>query len=449
MYCRKCGKEINNDVAFCPYCGEAAATGSASNKPLGEKKTIEKTNASNGTKKTLIFVGTAIIVVLLTIILILVNGGKNKENDNVDTSNVTGEKAVEDSILSEIVGEWRQCGRVGGGAHADLYETPTYLRIESEGLMGIGAAEEFDVDTGEVEGENVFYQIGTRKINVYEENGVKYYEYSAEIYTGVPGNGKNDISIRLYFNETENILVCEYNVPEDGFWQKHAKYERIDSIQGDREDRLSSNSTNESEDNSESTGHKQQQPDESIPEYVPGVYDADDGMTFITLDPYGWGTYGYTDSSGSLESMSPFSYYGEGDELVLNINGGELRCVLNGTAPVIEYNGLTFVQTESVMEKEQNNNSSNDNAIEPMEVLTCGAWKSQTSEECYFSLDGMADEIGYGVYQKNNSQGWEITYTIDGQKIFLNIDGIETEFYYDLENDIMIRDADGEVFTRF
>ena len=348
MYCRKCGKEINNDVVFCPYCGEATTTGSASNKPLGEKKTIEKTNVSNGTNKTLIFVGVAIIVVLLAIILILVNGGKNKGNDNVDTSNVTDEKAVEDSILSEIVGEWKQCGKVGGGAYADWYETPTYLRIVPEGLMGVGAAEAFDVDTGEVVGENVFYQIGTRNINVYEENGVKYYEISAEIFTGI--EGKNEIGIRYYYDNTENVLVCDYNVPEDGFWQKHAKYERIDSIQGDREDRL------------------------------------------------------YADNTGS--------------------------------------------QTEGDMEQEQNSNASNDNLNLSIEELVCGAWVSQTSDECLFGLDFICDETGYGFYQKNNNQGWDITYTMDGQKIFLNIDGIETEFYYDLENDIMIRDADGEEFTR-
>ena len=23
MYCSKCGKEISNEVKFCPYCGEA------------------------------------------------------------------------------------------------------------------------------------------------------------------------------------------------------------------------------------------------------------------------------------------------------------------------------------------------------------------------------------------------------------------------------------------
>ena len=111
MYCRKCGKEINNDVVFCPYCGEATTTGSASNKPLGEKKTIEKANVSNGTKKKLIFVGAAIIVVLLAIILILVNGGKNKENDSVDTNSVTDEKVVEDSILCEIIGDLVEEGK--------------------------------------------------------------------------------------------------------------------------------------------------------------------------------------------------------------------------------------------------------------------------------------------------------------------------------------------------
>ena len=34
MYCKKCGKEINDDAAFCPYCGNAA--GSSENRPAKE-----------------------------------------------------------------------------------------------------------------------------------------------------------------------------------------------------------------------------------------------------------------------------------------------------------------------------------------------------------------------------------------------------------------------------
>ena len=29
MYCRKCGKEINDGTAYCPYCGESQGAGAA------------------------------------------------------------------------------------------------------------------------------------------------------------------------------------------------------------------------------------------------------------------------------------------------------------------------------------------------------------------------------------------------------------------------------------
>ena len=237
MFCQGCGKEISDDTKFCPACGRPT---DGSDVPLKGASQPTPASPKSLNNKMLLIIGIAVIVVLVIIILLIGNKGKSKDSDvsdEVSTENVTQHDS-KDSALSDFVGDWRVCKDIQSNSYAFDYEVPYYLRIESEGLTGVAEGPEIegDMESWRFVGETVYFSVGTNKMDSYEENGNEYFEFSSELYEK-GGNGRHDVGIRFYYNNSDNVLVMELNVPEDGDWVRCHEYKKVDSIQQDRIER--------------------------------------------------------------------------------------------------------------------------------------------------------------------------------------------------------------------
>lgn len=88
MYCQKCGKEISEDIAFCPSCGTKFADNRDSQINASEKKSVA--NGKKMKKKTKIIIAVLCVFILLIILLASVDDGSweqlsNPGNFNFDT----------------------------------------------------------------------------------------------------------------------------------------------------------------------------------------------------------------------------------------------------------------------------------------------------------------------------------------------------------------------------
>ncbi len=235
MFCQGCGKEISDDTKFCPACGRPT-DGSPVQTNAPSKPAPASPKSFNN--KMLLIIGIAVIAVLVVIILIVGNKGKSKSSDvsnDTSTDKVTSQDS-KDSPLSAYLGDWRCCKDVqNGSSYALNYEVPFFLRIESEGLTGVASGPEIegDYENWTITGETVYFAVGTNKIDSYSENGNEYFEFTSELYAGA-GNGRKDVDIRFYYNDSEDVLVMELNVPEDGEWVRCHEYKKVDSIQDER-----------------------------------------------------------------------------------------------------------------------------------------------------------------------------------------------------------------------
>lgn len=221
MYCQKCGKQIDNDVAFCPYCGNPTANaetaGTVSQQTVSTAVPTGSEEAREKRMKNVKKIGIVVIALLIIIAIVRSCGGRTEDKED----------KTEASILEDILGDWEIKLQVSGPGSSPMgtYYASDYagwycnLRIEERGI------------TANPESDRQDYKVGVENITVQEENGITYYTYSAKLSSRM-GEAQT-IGIRLYFDaEDEDCedgrLVCEYNVPEDGFWAEVARYERVD-----------------------------------------------------------------------------------------------------------------------------------------------------------------------------------------------------------------------------
>lgn len=91
MFCRNCGKEMNETQKFCPYCGQKAGEETAYSSPNGYPQTAAV--ASQRKSKTGLIVGiVAAVIVLIVAIGIFIAGNSEKEtlSFNLNVVNDTG-----------------------------------------------------------------------------------------------------------------------------------------------------------------------------------------------------------------------------------------------------------------------------------------------------------------------------------------------------------------------
>lgn len=237
MFCQGCGKEISDDTKFCPACGRPTDGSAVPSKGASQSPPTPSKSVNN---KMLLIIGGAVIVLLIVIIVIIGSKGKDKSSnvsDEAKSENIFSQGS-KDSSLSDYLGDWRLCKDIQSNSYAFDYEVPSYLRIESEGLTAVGDGPEIegDMESWRFVGETVFFSVGTNKIDSYEENGNEYFELTSELYEK-GGNGRHDVGIRFYYNDSDGVLVMELNVPEDGDWVRCHEYKKVDSIQQDRIER--------------------------------------------------------------------------------------------------------------------------------------------------------------------------------------------------------------------
>ena len=234
MYCKECGKEIADNAAFCIYCGKPTANADVSNNVIPNGNEDKRKKSS----KNIIWIGIIVIVILVVIFFVLaVAGSANKgtgttegaANKVTDTGGGTANKVsgktestAETSPLNDIIGDWDMCLGIDSNTYASTFEEVRHFRVEAEGITAITSV---DINT-------LFYAIGVDDITIQEENGIKYYIYSAEMYSPRVAqeseSGRQEIGIRLYLDEISGWLVCELNAPGDGFWQIVDAYKLMD-----------------------------------------------------------------------------------------------------------------------------------------------------------------------------------------------------------------------------
>lgn len=91
MFCRNCGKELNETQKFCPYCGQKAGEETAYSSPNGYPQTAAVANQRKS--KTGLIVGiVAAVIVLIVAIGIFIAGNSEKEtlSFNLSVVNDTG-----------------------------------------------------------------------------------------------------------------------------------------------------------------------------------------------------------------------------------------------------------------------------------------------------------------------------------------------------------------------
>jgi len=235
MYCQKCGKEIKDGAAFCTFCGNSAGSVGASTNVVSDGSKKKKEKSPNRAKK----IETALVVIL--VLVLIISAARGTGNSGTDTAEpaiaqeaVRQEEAAESSDLNDIIGEWAHCVTVGSDSYAWGYKPkPYYLRVEDGGITAID-------NTRTLEGALFrIYAIGVKDITIQEENGITYYIYSEKMHCdilvedGEPHYERleGEVGIRLHVDEETGYLVCEYNAPEDGYWQRVSEYEQVSSIE--------------------------------------------------------------------------------------------------------------------------------------------------------------------------------------------------------------------------
>lgn len=91
MFCRNCGKEMNETQKFCPYCGQKAGEETAYSSPNGYPQTAAV--AKQRKNKTGLIVGIVVaVIVLIVAIGIFIVGNSEKEtlSFNLSVVNDTG-----------------------------------------------------------------------------------------------------------------------------------------------------------------------------------------------------------------------------------------------------------------------------------------------------------------------------------------------------------------------
>lgn len=248
MFCASCGKEIKEGIRFCPYCGQQTAganetvnsNGTVNPNIMGQAVVTEKPKSN----KVLIGLGIGIIALLLLVILVLIGTGKketvsdtNNINNTNDVSDVKSEE-TQASALVDIMGDWKLSTKIwGDNDYMNLCTRPSYIRVEAEGLKAMSSRDASDSETGErIEGKEVlFYMVDVSDVNVEEEDGVKYYYYTANMEFSVSGQTEHtDTENRLYFNSETGTLFNELKDSDTGYWQEISEYTSIDSIEDDK-----------------------------------------------------------------------------------------------------------------------------------------------------------------------------------------------------------------------
>lgn len=227
MYCQECGKKIDDDAAFCRFCGKSVVNDGISNNVIVSESENKNGNGNKSLINLAKKIGIAVIIVLIVIVLKLSSGGSKSEViDAVESTTMEEiampEETAKTSALDDIIGDWAKCAKMYSN-----YNQPYYLRVEGEGVTAIS---DMSDDHYKLKLRK-YYAVGVDDITVEEIDGIKYYTYSAEMYSSTAGVQKIGISLSL--NEETGELICEYNTPESGVWEEVIRYEPLDSIEED------------------------------------------------------------------------------------------------------------------------------------------------------------------------------------------------------------------------
>lgn len=165
MFCKKCGREIKDNAAFCPYCGtgvlrektvkEFYTTSDLTTSFLTGKeqgKAQEKQGEATGKRNLAIAIGGAAILIFFVVLIVLLSkspweeyGEKDEEAEETEEYSVVGEWTCDDfsevgTCLTNLVSEKE--GYLAGEFVASLWddtiEEVTFTVTES-GKIAVGA----------------------------------------------------------------------------------------------------------------------------------------------------------------------------------------------------------------------------------------------------------------------------------------------------------------------
>lgn len=116
MYCRKCGKQLNDDWKNCPYCGEPTVGGADIEKPVSAPGNISVPFY----KKWWfwVFAAVIIIVIVLMSILVLTIGGKDNKEPKIQVEEVKNDFSEQD--FKDLIGKKAEDVEAAGLIQSDM-----------------------------------------------------------------------------------------------------------------------------------------------------------------------------------------------------------------------------------------------------------------------------------------------------------------------------------------
>lgn len=204
MFCQGCGKEIKDDVKFCPYCGRTTdITGSAPTN-TGAQPAAAPAGAPAASKtmdmKKLIIIGVAAIAVLFILVKILGGLGGSKggssasKSDPMDAFNGSWEKSI-DSIDDHSWGLY-------GPRYVDIYA--------NKGISEANSSHE------------EYFAVSKKDITTQSDGENDYLIYDNDYRNGV-GGVEGSGQVRLSLNEKGELC---YYIFIDGGWHSVARYKK-------------------------------------------------------------------------------------------------------------------------------------------------------------------------------------------------------------------------------
>lgn len=202
MYCRHCGKKLEDGVLFCSECGKPVQenSGKKEQKKLEKKRTDKKKRTSKRT--------TGVIAAALVLVVVAAAGVGYKVYIGQDSK--TGLTKIKGGHTGKKVGYVNEKG--------EEVIPPIYDKVSEPGKNGLIRAE-YAVTGEEYDGYG-FEESSNKVIHFFNENGEKVYDYVRE-FGWIPYKESNTTVVREGLNyflvDREGNRICEesYDYIED------------------------------------------------------------------------------------------------------------------------------------------------------------------------------------------------------------------------------------------
>ncbi len=231
MFCEKCGKEIEDDAVFCPYCGETVSGTTEEKTEMVmpsevERKTVhmlagaaqespnEKVRKQKGVVAALVAACVVLLGGIITGVVFLVKGNNTDKNNITDKN---GELTQEEEYAAETAS--------GDGYSITVYdamlrETASGVQIkvydEAGNEVANGVTDENGQFTPDIQADGM-YNISCEKDGYYTDSVTKNFtkESAGEVIPVVPVTEGNGAYVLLSWDSQDDLDLCLFNASSE------------------------------------------------------------------------------------------------------------------------------------------------------------------------------------------------------------------------------------------